>query len=164
MCREQTENSQSCIKDNNYLTDQNTVMDCSNSTIDSYIQDVPSLNRKVSFDRIHIREYYLSLGDNPSCSSGPPLSISWKYSDIGSVDLEEFEMMRPPRRHHSEMMIPSIERKKLLDDLGYSVLEIVEAVKNVTECKKNRKKSLRSIDYKFLKCFERSSKIMNWLR
>jgi hypothetical protein len=36
-------------------------------------QDI-HLKRSVSFSEIQIREYNRTLGDNPSCSSGPPIS------------------------------------------------------------------------------------------
>merc|ERR1712232_675180 len=58
----------------------------------------PTHKKSVSFDQIHVREYIIDLGDNPSCSKGPPLSITWEYEDMGTIDLAEFEEMRPSRR------------------------------------------------------------------
>ena len=46
-------------------------------SIDSLVEALPTLKethpRNVIFDEIRIREYEQSLGDNPSCSSGPPI-------------------------------------------------------------------------------------------
>ena len=132
-------------------------------SIESYVLDSPLKHKgHVSFGRICIREYSICLGDNPSCSSGPPLCMSWNYNDIGSVDVEEFEMMRPPRRYYSEMIIPSRLREEILYHAGHSVLEISDAVKSVALYKSDRKKNLRSINVKINKLIERSSKIMKW--
>ena len=46
--------------------------------------------RRVSFDQVSVREYNIELGDNPSCSMGPPLTIGWEFDYIGSVNLDEF--------------------------------------------------------------------------
>merc|ERR1712238_242161 len=34
----------------------------------------------VSFKAVEIREYDRAIGDNPSCSSGPPIALDWNYS------------------------------------------------------------------------------------
>ena len=45
--------------------------------VNSSVEVLPTLketdSRNVIFDAIRIREYERSLGDNPSCSTGPPI-------------------------------------------------------------------------------------------
>ena len=89
------------------------------------------------------------MGDNPSCSRGPPISISWDYNDIGSIDLQEFEEMRPTRRYHGELIIPLSIRKEILLSSGYSPLQITNLVETVNNCKLQRAKSARSRSVRF---------------
>ncbi len=49
------------------------------------------LKRNVSFSHLRVREYEVTLGDNPSVSSGAPLSLGWRYDPrerIVSLDEE----------------------------------------------------------------------------
>lgn len=64
--------------------------------------------KSVKFDAIHFRNYSQTLGDNPSCSYGPPISLDWSYEEGGEVELDEYERERPPRRKLRQMMLVSI--------------------------------------------------------
>lgn len=39
-----------------------------------------SSSKNVSFSHLKVREYEVTLGDNPSVSSGVPLSLGWRYN------------------------------------------------------------------------------------
>ena len=132
---------------------------------DCYIEVMPmkinsnSVHKRcVSFDHVDIREYFVELGDNPSCSSGPPLTIGWEFDFLGSVDLEEFEECRPPRRFARQMVIPNDERENMLEQGGYSHSEIVDAVKNVDQERYHRLKTANSRRVKLAELRERANK------
>jgi len=38
-------------------------------------------NKRVSWDRIHTREFSLVVGDHPMCQDGLPVSLGWHYND-----------------------------------------------------------------------------------
>lgn len=48
----------------------------------------------VSFGQIEIREYPRCLGDNPSVTVGPPISMGWKHDQAYRLDLSEYEIYR----------------------------------------------------------------------
>lgn len=104
----------------------------------------PSFNRSISFGNIGIREYARTLGDNPSCSSGPPvryvlygattyvlafalpcshhqnssfttiISIAWEYKALKEMPVEDYEENRPARRTQMEMVLPRKLRSEML--------------------------------------------------
>lgn len=57
----------------------------------------------VGFSSVIIREYDQTIGDNPSVSYGPPISLDWEYTQLECVTLEHYEAHRPPRRTMRQM-------------------------------------------------------------
>jgi len=55
------------------------------------------VSSNVSFQSVDVREYGRTLGDNPSCMSGPPISLDWSYSKTTPVCINEYEDKRIPR-------------------------------------------------------------------
>ena len=100
--------------------------------------------RNVSFDQIYIREYPICLGDNPSCSGGPPLTVGWEFDDVGCIDLEQYEECRPPRRFGRQMLIPVETRLEMIEQSGVSPAEVSKAVKDVDQCREQRIKTANS--------------------
>jgi hypothetical protein len=68
----------------------------------------------VSFDRIKIREYERTLGDNPSCTSGPPISIGWTCLHSYDYPIDEYERNKTVRRTRREFRLPAGHRTDLL--------------------------------------------------
>lgn len=69
----------------------------------------------VIFDKIEIREYERIVGDNPSCSRGPPISIGWEYLLGYQYPLNDYEqLIRPPRRSKKEFHLAADKRTHLL--------------------------------------------------
>ena len=48
-------------------------------------------NTMVRFSTVHVREYNVCLGDNPSVAQGAPISLDWHYTKEVSYELDEYE-------------------------------------------------------------------------
>lgn len=103
--------------------------------------------RQVQFSTIEIRAYERILGDNPSCSTGPSVSIGWNYDkDKTTMHLiDEYEYRRTRRRDMSEMTLSREERFQLLVSLGYSRKEISTAVRLNMKLKKKRRQTVHNL-------------------
>jgi hypothetical protein len=69
--------------------------------------------KSVTFTTVEIHEHAVIMGDNPSTTHGPPLEVDWVEQAHYSLDLDEYEEMRPQRRHKKELAIPSSVRESL---------------------------------------------------
>ena len=106
------------------------------------------LKRKVSFGHIKIREHPRALGDHPSVSSGPALSLGWysedgkcKYSRTTELPLEAYEQQRGSPRSRREIIVPRHERQRiLLEEAGMTFSEL-EAFQHETELLKRSRKN-----------------------
>jgi len=94
--------------------------------------------KSVSWNVLHIREYDITIGDNPCVSYGPPISLDWCYMNMGTIKVEEYESNRRPRRSMRQMMMNYYYRRNLLI---YACGETAEGLKKAT--KKIKKIRLR---------------------
>lgn len=96
-------------------------------------------NRAVSFGEIEMRCYSQTLGDNPSVSYGPPISLDWDYEEIEPIALDSFEDSRPPRRKLRQMILSYYNRKNVLIwQYGVSEDELKEVKKAIKKERFNR--------------------------
>lgn len=71
----------------------------------------------ITFDRVNIREYERVLGDNPSVTSGPPLSIGWRYSPSTlDISIDDYEENKGSPRSSSEYLVPKSIRVATLEE------------------------------------------------
>ena len=100
------------------------------------------MRRNISFSKIHIREYDMTLGDNPSCSFGPPVQLSWDASHETQMCIEKYEETREPRRTKRQLVMSYCVRMQLLRcESRISRQELTTAIKEVRRIQKNRKKT-----------------------
>jgi len=93
---------------------------------------------KPQFSTVEIREYPRLLGDNPSTSAGPPISLQWIYAQAGLVSVDSYELCRPPRRSKGNMIVPKYVREEWLLNEGYSRRELSEASSAAMKIRKER--------------------------
>ena len=107
--------------------------------------DVP-MKRNVSFHTMEIREYGVILGDNPSCSSGPPVQLAWDPHDSTELKIDDYEEYRPPRRDRAEMLMSyNVRWWSLMRESGYTVSQLKRATDACQEARKARLETVRKV-------------------
>lgn len=102
-------------------------------------------NQGVKWCVLHVREYDITIGDNPSVQHGVPLSLDWCYVNLGVVDVDEFEQKRGPRRLANQMMM---SRKVRISRLKYSCeITSEELTKHEQEIRKAKSARMRTNAY-----------------
>lgn len=95
----------------------------------------------VKFHSIEIRCYKVTLGDNPSCSYGPPVTLDWEYDASVEMSVDEYEESRSIRRKPYQMLMNSQYRTKLLREWNISEDEIGYRAKELKSIKKGRERT-----------------------
>jgi len=128
--------------------------------------------KRVSFNKVQIREYQIQLVNHPACTGGPPIGIGWNYSEKEDIDLKDAndnqcinldnkqplkdvvnnddkcknvvgEQLAP---YEKILCIKPFERLAMLKNNGYTDMEIVECMLEVKASQKQRKKSAAASD------------------
>lgn len=97
-------------------------------------------SRSVSFSNLCIREYSITLGDNPSCSYGVPISLGWDFNEHKeSLSLDMYESTKKKeRRNRRDLILSYNTRRHLLKRAGYTKGELKEALHEVNRIKYER--------------------------
>lgn len=106
--------------------------------------------RKVHFaDRIGIKEHTIEIGDNPACSSGPPIQLGWKVESTTDRNFEFYEFFRAPERlRGKQLKIPAKERETMLvETLGYTHSECFQMEQQIKLDRRHRFESLRDAEW-----------------
>jgi hypothetical protein len=93
---------------------------------------------EVAFDTVTVREYGMILGDNPSCSYGPPVQLDWEYFERPVEDLDIYEEARGDRRKLQQLGISYYRRKYLLSKAGHSRRELKDCTRQINITKRQR--------------------------
>lgn len=95
----------------------------------------------VAFSVVQIREFERTVGDNPACTSGPPISLGWAYMDV-SPDVHVVAHANRPKRSKREFHLPASKRTNLLvQEWQVSEIEIRKARREATYIQYCREKS-----------------------
>lgn len=99
---------------------------------------------RVTFTRVCIREYSLECGDNPSVSSGPPLTLGWKFIKKEPIDVDTFEADKLGRGE-CRRLSPEERENKLLTIGGHSHRSIMNAQYETHLANQERQKTINSL-------------------
>ena len=115
--------------------------------IHDVVANIQQVKRKaIKFNRLEIIEFPYTLGDNPSVSSGPPISMGPIHQDRFSVDLIEYDVAKQSihRRSTPEMRMDQMLRTRILQSSGHSLREIMQATIEAQNCRELRRQSVQS--------------------
>lgn len=106
------------------------------------------LQRTVSFTNVNIREYERILGDNPSVTGGPPLSIGWRHTlEPITMKLDDYEGGKGSPRSSSEYLVPKAVREKLLKEHAcVSRRDMATTVRSIQKEKAKRRKTVTNLN------------------
>ena len=102
-----------------------------------------SVNRpQIHFTSVTIRTYDCTIGDNPACKDGTPVSLDWSFTQRDPISLSEYESSRPPRRTRRQLAMSTITRRNLLvNHFGFSEKDVHKAERDVKIIRKKREQS-----------------------
>ena len=129
----------SCLSSSNVLS---TKTDPSSSSQANCNEEF-KLKRNVSFSHLQVREYAITLGDNPSVSSGPPVTLDWSYDpQEKTAPVDAFEAVRI-RRPSSHLVLSDRQRAQLLLAMRPDLCpnEMSEVLQDVAAARLERKMS-----------------------
>ena len=86
--------------------------------------DVTIRTPKVSFGDLIVREFAIGVGDNPSTTSGIPISLRGGYIREFKYSVDYYEKRFPNRRQAVDLVLSPMDREKMLIRQGYSMKEI----------------------------------------
>lgn len=96
------------------------------------------MKREISFDKVIVREYAMTMGDNPSCSYGPPVCLDWLYHETTNLKLEEYERTRPRKRNMRQLVLNYYRRCEILESAGYDTAEMKRTTRQINRVKRQR--------------------------
>eukprot|EP00814_Leptocylindrus_danicus_P018274 CAMPEP_0116013702 /NCGR_PEP_ID=MMETSP0321-20121206/5872_1 /TAXON_ID=163516 /ORGANISM="Leptocylindrus danicus var. danicus, Strain B650" /LENGTH=166 /DNA_ID=CAMNT_0003483279 /DNA_START=376 /DNA_END=876 /DNA_ORIENTATION=+ len=105
----------------------NSMHSLNDGTVESSRKHIIRSKKSVSFSTVQVRVHEFDLGDNPSCSSGPPLTLTWKYFLEFSSCIDKFEKGRElvgTGRKREEMVMSRYFREEIVRNRGYSRIEM----------------------------------------
>jgi hypothetical protein len=110
---------------------------------DASTQAITTKANKVVFDKIQIREHRITMGDNPSCTYGTPISLDWDYIEFEDLTLDEYEMHkfstgRGRPRSLRQLYLNHYQRKNRLQLEGFSLEEIKDCKRETNRARKQR--------------------------
>ncbi|KAL3905245.1 MAG: hypothetical protein SGILL_009754, partial [Bacillariaceae sp.] len=123
----------------------------------------PKPRKQVRFSYVTIRNYDMTLGDNPSVTAGPPIQLDWVYEEISPLPVRDFENFKVQRHQHHNpptqfqyqdhgitsfvMPIAPDGRKGILKRAGFTDWQIQQTERSVKKIQTQRQRTLRSAPF-----------------
>jgi hypothetical protein len=115
-----------------------------------------STEHRVRFSSVQIREYPICIGDNPSSTRGPPITLGWDYATEKELSIEESE--RKWKRTPQGLLLSELKRMVRLHNSGFHSSEIQRATSNVNDDRSRRRETIEGL--KWAKAHECAETVM----
>ena len=100
------------------------------TTSDSSAPVAPKQKKRgVRFRNVCIREYAITIGDNPYCSYGVPICLDWSHGEEEVIPIDFFEASNKRKRTARRMLLNPFQRRDMLWRSGYPLEDIEKAIK-----------------------------------
>lgn len=96
-----------------------------------------SKSKRLSFGQVNVHQHNVIMGDNPSCSTGPPVALDWKLLRSDTYHIDDYEAMISSSRRKAKRLGRE-ERETLLQENGYSKHDLVLFTQQVDQDKISR--------------------------
>jgi hypothetical protein len=85
------------------------------------------------------------LGDHPCTLKGPPLTIDWKHESVFEYPVDDYEdlVAMEPKRQGEELRIDWLERKRLLEDIGFTEQEFWASRRVAERVRRQRQQTIQ---------------------
>lgn len=102
-------------------------------------------DRNVSFSSLEIREFGMTLGDHPSAVSGPPVAMDWNgKASQRTVNVDEYELLRSPRRKRRQLKLSYHDRRAILEnEKKFTTEEVNRAWAEALRIRQQRQETLK---------------------
>ena len=142
-----TNSSISGVTKRELAIDLDTTASRPNDTSDGSSSDTSSVVARkkkafhVKFNSIQVRYYDITLGDNPSCMHGPPVTLDWNYDEMEPVAVDSFEegRGRPPHKRHQMLMLSRQRANLLKIAAGIADAEMIAVMDEMHKIQKKRR-------------------------
>ena len=105
-----------------------------------------SSERMVSFGFVRRRIYQRTIGIHPDVTSGPALDLTWSYTALEDVSVDEYEERSQPKRMSSQLRIPKYARIEMLRrECDVSKSDIARHVRMTNAAKAQRVQTLNNL-------------------
>lgn len=99
----------------------------------------------VAFGEVEVFSHPVVLGDNPSVSAGPPLTLDWRASDYQRFSVDEHQATTAPRRM-DQLKIGRVRRHRMLVAAGFTAEDIERVVTSIRRIQQSRRKTAEKSD------------------
>jgi hypothetical protein len=108
----------------------------------------PPTKNTVRFTTVTIREYPMTVGDNPSTTRGVPLTVEWDHDREYMLQVDDFERVRPARRNIAELQTQSLDRIRMLKNTGWSGADLKKQAQHVNAARLQRQQTRTRVQIK----------------
>ena len=113
----------------------------SSSTTDTRNDNEKDGGKRVKFVNVEIREYDVTLVDNPACSFGPAVGLDWTFSQRDCETLAAYEDRRSRQYRRTtpqELGLSYNQRHEILRNAGFTKKEINKAERGINKARRQR--------------------------